>query len=83
MHIALVLAFLAYVAVGLPDGMLGVVWPSLRADLGRPLDGLGELILAWSAGYLVSSATSGSLLARVGFGPMLIGSALAMGVGVG
>lgn len=83
MHIALVLAFLAYVAVGLPDGMLGVVWPSLRADLGRPLDGLGELILAWSAGYLVSSATSGSLLARLGFGPMLIGSALAMGVGVG
>jgi fucose permease len=83
MHVALVLAFLAFVAVGLPDGMLGVVWPSLRADLGRPLDGLGELILAWSAGYLVSSVLSGSLLARLGFGPMLTASALAMGVGVG
>jgi fucose permease len=83
MHVALALAFLAFVAVGLPDGMLGVAWPSLRAELVRPLEGLGGLILAWSAGYLLSSALSGSVLVRFGFGPMLIASALSMGLGVG
>jgi fucose permease len=83
MHVALALAFVAFVGVGLPDGMLGVAWPSLRSDLERPLEDLGELILFWSAGYLLSSVVSGPLLARFGFGPVLVASALAMGLGAG
>ena len=28
------LAFLAFVSLGLPDGLLGVSWPSIRGDFG-------------------------------------------------
>ena len=35
------LAFLAFVSLGLPDGVLGVAWPSLRRSFQQPIDRLG------------------------------------------
>jgi hypothetical protein len=32
----LLLAYLAFVSLGLPDTVLGVAWPSLRAGFGIP-----------------------------------------------
>ena len=43
------LAALAFVSLGLPDGLLGVAWPSMRAAFGVELDALG-LLLAVSVG---------------------------------
>jgi hypothetical protein len=34
----ILLAYIAFISLGLPDGLLGVAWPSIRADFGRPLD---------------------------------------------
>lgn len=31
----LLLAYLGFISLGLPDGMLGVGWPHLRAELGE------------------------------------------------
>ena len=36
------LAFLAFVSLGLPDGVLGVAWPSLRRSFDRPVEQLGR-----------------------------------------
>jgi hypothetical protein len=33
------LAYLGFVSIGLPDGLLGVAWPSIRAYFDLPLDG--------------------------------------------
>jgi fucose permease len=71
------LAVLGFVGLGLPDGLLGVAWPSIRSHFGLPLDALGALLVAWTAGYVVSSFSSGRLLARLGVGGLLAASGLA------
>ena len=69
-------AFLAFVSLGLPDGVLGVAWPSLRRSFDRPLDHLGAILLAMMAGYLFSSFCTGLLVARLGVGRLLLASGL-------
>lgn len=76
------LAYIAFISLGLPDGLLGVAWPSIRADFNRPLDSLGLLLIAVTAGYLTSSFTSGQSMARLGVGGLLAISCAATGLGL-
>jgi fucose permease len=77
------LALLAFVSLGLPDAVLGVAWPTLRREMGRPLDALGLVLGAMVAGYLLSSATSGASSRRLGVGGLLVGSGLLVVIGNG
>lgn len=74
------LAYLSFVSLGLPDGLNGVAWPSIRTYFNLPLDALGELLLMFTIGYLVSSFSSGMLLARMSVGTLLALSCLATAV---
>ncbi len=74
------LAFVAFVALGLPDGLLGVGWPSIRAGFSIPLDAIGMLLTASVAGYMTSSFASGFLLSRVGVGRVLAASCFLTGL---
>ena len=65
------IAYLGYVSLGLPDGLLGVAWPSMRATFAQPLDALGPLLAAATVGYLASSTAVASLLARMSIGVLL------------
>lgn len=67
----ILLAYAAFVALGMPDGLLGIAWPSMRADFGVPLDALGMLLFASVAGYMTSSFMSGALVSRFGVGKLL------------
>lgn len=62
----LLITFVVFVMLGLPEGVLGTVWPSMRADLGRPVSSLAWLIGGYTVGYLVSTGSSGRLSERVG-----------------
>jgi fucose permease len=66
-----VLAALAFVSLGLPDGLVGVAWPSIRASFGLELDALGALLVAATTGYVASSFSSGHLLGRLNLGTVL------------
>jgi len=55
----------------MPDGLLGVAWPSIRASFLIPLDALGILLVATVSGYMTSSFLSGVLIARMGVGKLL------------
>jgi len=80
-HLALILlAFIAFIALGLPDGLLGVGWPSIRTDFSIPLDAIGMLLVAATAGYMTSSFLSGMLLSRLGVGKILAASCLLTGL---
>src|SRR5688572_17056072 len=69
--VVVAIAFAAFVSLGLPDGVLGVAWPSMRRTFGRPVSDLGSILLALMAGYLVSSFGSGAIVARHGVGRLL------------
>ena len=66
----------AFVSLGLPDGLLGVAWPSIRLTFARDLDALGVLLMAATAGYIASSATSGRVLRHMNLGGVLALSCL-------
>jgi len=70
----LIVASLAFVSLGLPDGVLGVAWPSVRRSFDVPLSHLGVLLATAMAGYLVSGFTSGVLVTRAGLGRVLVWS---------
>ncbi len=75
----ILLAYLAFVALGMPDGLLGIAWPSIRGGFGIPLDALGALLFASVSGYMISSFVSGAVIARLGVGRVLVGSCLLTG----
>src|SRR5215469_3144215 len=77
---ALPVALVAFVALGLPDGMLGVAWPSMRATFDQPLAALGQLLLAGSA---LASATAVLAFAAAPAWPLLLVGMVALGFGGG
>lgn len=78
----LVIAFASYVLLGLPNGLLGVAWPSMRQSFGLSLDALGTLLTAVTIGYIISSFNSGRLIAWRGERRLLMASSLLMGAGM-
>jgi fucose permease len=67
----ILLAYIAFISLGLPDGLLGVAWPSVRTNFSRSLDSLGMLMAASMVGYLVSTFYSGVILSEIGVGWLL------------
>jgi len=76
------LAYVAFIALGMPDGLLGVAWPSIRASFSIPLDAIGMLLTAAVTGYMTSSFISGPLIARMGVGRVLAASCALTGLGL-
>lgn len=74
-----ILAYVAFIALGLPDGLLGVGWPSIRTGFSIPLDAIGMFLTALVVGYMTSSFLSGFLLSRVGVGRVLAASCFLTG----
>jgi fucose permease len=75
-----VLSYLSFISLGLPDGLNGIAWPSIRAYFDLPLDALGALLVMFTLGYLASSMSSGWLLARMKVGTLLALSCLATAI---
>lgn len=65
------LAFLAFISLGLPDGLVGPAWPSISTGFGVPIDALGVVVGAYTGGYLVSSFMGGALMRRMAMGTLL------------
>ncbi len=76
-----VLSLGSFVVLGLPDGMLGTAWPSMRATFGAPVGDLGLILLIATAGSVLVTGFVGPLIRRLG-GPTLLavaGSLAALG----
>ncbi|MEI7848057.1 MAG: MFS transporter, partial [Chloroflexota bacterium] len=78
----ILLAYLAFIALGMPDGLLGVAWPSIRTGFNIPLDAIGVLLTASVAGYTTSGFFSGPVITRLGVGKVLVASCLITGLGL-
>ena len=77
-----ILAYIAFISLGMPDGLLGVAWPSIRSSFAIPLDAIGMLLVAVVAGYMTSSFLSGPLITRLGVGRVLAASCALTGLGL-
>lgn len=75
-----ILAYVAFIALGMPDGLLGVAWPSIRSSFSILLDAIGMLLTAAMAGYMTSSFLSGPVVTRIGVGRVLAASCAMTGM---
>jgi fucose permease len=72
--ILILVCFMAFISLGLPDGLLGVAWPYMHLDYDVPLDSLGLVLICFTAGFLVSSFNSGRIMSKISLGALLAGS---------
>lgn len=62
------LIYLAFISLGLPDGLLGAGWPVMVGELSVPLSYAGIISMIISAGTIVSALLSDRLTRRFGAG---------------
>ena len=75
------LALGSFVVLGLPDGILGTAWPSMRATFGAPVGDLGLILLLATAGSVLVTAFVGTLIQRLGVPVLLSVAGLCSAVG--
>jgi fucose permease len=81
-RLLLVCTILAFVNLGIPDGLLGTAWPSIRDSFHLSLDSVGFLLASITIGYLFGTAQSGRIVARLGLKRFLIAATLIRGIGL-
>ncbi|WP_112180508.1 MFS transporter [Paraliobacillus zengyii] len=72
----LLIIYLAFISLGLPDSLLGAAWPVMQQDLGVPLETAGLIFMTIASGTIVSSLASGKVLKRFGTGKVTFFSGL-------
>ncbi len=68
----LIIIYIAFISLGLPDSMLGAAWPTVRADLSLPMAGAGLISMIISGGTIISSILSGKLIQKLGTGKLTL-----------
>ncbi|MEH7386086.1 MFS transporter [Bacillus sp. JJ1521] len=72
----LIIIYLAFISLGLPDSLLGAAWPVMQPDFGVPLETAGLLFMTIAGGTIISSLLSGKVLKRFGTGKVTFVSVL-------
>ncbi|UQZ36835.1 MFS transporter [Paenibacillus sp. PK3_47] len=72
----LVIIYLAFISLGLPDSLLGSAWPVIWPDIGSSLGSAGLVSMIIAAGTIVSSLVSGQIIGRMGTGKVTLFSCL-------
>ena len=72
----LVVIYLSFISLGLPDSLLGAAWPTMQPLLGVPISYAGYISMIISCGTVISSLFSDKLLRRFGTGVLVAGSVL-------
>lgn len=68
MVLLLVIIYLAFISLGLPDSLLGSAWPSMYSGLGVSIDSAGIISMIISGGTILSSLMSDRVIRRFGTG---------------
>ena len=68
----LIIIYFAFISLGLPDSLLGSIWPIAHRELGVPLAWSGPIFMIISLGTVVSSLFSDRLTRRLGAGLVTI-----------
>ena len=66
----LIIIYLAFISLGLPDSLLGSAWPVMQADLSVGFSSAGIISMIVCGGTIISSLFSGKLIHRFGTGKL-------------
>jgi len=66
--ILLIIIYLSFISLGLPDSLLGSAWPSMYGGLNVPLHYAGYISMIIAGGTVVSSIFSERIIRRLGTG---------------
>ena len=67
-HLLLVIIYLAFISLGLPDALLGAAWPSMYPQFDVPVSYAGIISMIIALGTVVSSLQSDRLTQKLGTG---------------
>lgn len=72
----LIIIYLAFISLGLPDSLLGSAWPVMSVDLNASLGTAGIISMVIAGSTIVSSLLSGMVLHRFGTGKVTLVSCI-------
>lgn len=72
------IAFLAFAALGVSGGLLGIAWPSMQTQFTQPLDGVSNVYLVQTLAYTLIVFYISRIMARFGSSATLIVGAVIM-----
>lgn len=64
LSLLLVIIYITFISLGLPDSLLGSAWPVMQSDLNVPLSYAGIVIIIITVGTIISSLLSDQLTQR-------------------
>lgn len=75
-QLLLVIIYLAFISLGLPDALLGAAWPSIYREFSVPVSYAGGISMIIAAGTIISSLQSDRLTKLAGTGMVTAASVL-------
>jgi fucose permease len=64
----LIIIYMAFISLGLPDSLLGSAWPAIQPGLNVPVSYAGIITMIISGGTIVSSYFSSTIIKKLGTG---------------
>ncbi|MDD4844116.1 MAG: MFS transporter [Anaerotignum sp.] len=74
--VLLIIIYLAFISLGLPDSLLGAAWPSMYPSMGLPISYAGIVSMIIAGGTIVSSLFSDKTIRKFGTGYVTVISVL-------
>lgn len=81
-QLLILIIYISFISLGLPDALLGSAWPVMYVQLGTPVSYAGILSMIISAGTILSSLFSDRLTRRFGTGKVTAFSVATTAVGL-
>jgi len=68
----LVIIYVAFISLGLPDSLLGSAWPAMHGSIGADVASAGIISMVIAGGTIVSSLLSDRMIRRLGTGKVTL-----------
>ncbi|GHU50855.1 MFS transporter [Clostridia bacterium] len=78
----IIIIYMAFVALGLPDSLMGAAWPVMGVSLGATVEMAGYVSIITCFGTIISSLISGTVLRRFRTGLVVASSVLLTALGL-
>lgn len=78
----LILLYIAFIALGLPDQLLGVAWPSMRKTFGQSFDAAGQIVFIMTICTALSGYLNGLIIKKYSISAILITSVFLTVIGM-